>query len=761
MDINNIPIKQNANQVTDPNTQVSAEEFNALVDNAKESVTSMEVLAGKEEVKLSYGKGKGTSSALTFPTATAAGAGMMSPKQAARIADRTATDGMGYVVLDKDKTFAEQVTQENTIYEIRYEFDLGEKPNKILAGCVLKFEGGKLKNGTIEGEDFDILSTNVCLENVKFLGGVVNCKKFKIDWWVSQYGTSIEDNPSYDSSPEINDAVSSGVHNLVFSSERFYYLKDAIRINGYVNLYSDHELKEFDTPYRGTTGHLPSIYSNEIVTMLDYNFSGENDHRTTLTIGHINFFCTKKYSDLSDKEVPIVSIISQSSLWGLSFSANINAVDCPINEDYIFNYTGLLLKTGSGNMTFVKINGYIQKCYCCIRTEAGSGWFTDLTINGDTRGCIGGIFNGGSPVRIFGSHQPEYVYPEVAAANGYFNGSWINLYGFVWDCNITKGSLKTVRVPVLMTKEDFFYNSELGDASVGRPLGALLREHSSLKFRTSDNMLELLRNQGINNITYKLNGTDITNHPDGVLYNSYNLYNNGVMPGITSSHGLSAIYSDLCSFKANKAVRGSLVLDFDVNPNYFEDRENGSLSLLLRHSNQFSVYISDKEGNSIYSHTVTYNDIYYTNRYFECRIPRSTDIVHVSVDFSFDAASGGYTGLPIIFMPMLRPTYPHIARVTKTTRPTVRDSFQRTLPFYDTTIGKPIWWNGSTWIDATGGNPDNITSGAFADKPSSPNIGFAYFCTDRQTAEGATNGIMIYYKGENVWVDALGRVLEQ
>lgn len=168
MKIKDIPIKQNANQVTDPNTQVSAEEFNALVENAKESVTSMEVLAGKEDVKLSYGKGKGTTTVLTFPNATAAVAGMMSPKQAARIADRTASDGMGYVVLDKDKTFAEQVTQENTIYEIRYDFDLGgvTNPDPLPAGCVLKFEGGSLKNGTIKGTNTVLSGVSISVDKM-------------------------------------------------------------------------------------------------------------------------------------------------------------------------------------------------------------------------------------------------------------------------------------------------------------------------------------------------------------------------------------------------------------------------------------------------------------------------------------------------------------------------------------------------------------------------------------------------------------------
>lgn len=50
-------------------------------------------------------------------------------------------------------------------------------------------------------------------------------------------------------------------------------------------------------------------------------------------------------------------------------------------------------------------------------------------------------------------------------------------------------------------------------------------------------------------------------------------------------------------------------------------------------------------------------------------------------------------------------------------------------------------------------------SGNFNNKPSYPDVGFAYFCTDKQTTEGTTNGIMIYHKGDNVWVDALGRVV--
>lgn len=52
-------------------------------------------------------------------------------------------NGMGYLVLEKDKTFASQVTDTNTIYEIRYHFALSANFT-MPSGCVLRFDGGKI-----------------------------------------------------------------------------------------------------------------------------------------------------------------------------------------------------------------------------------------------------------------------------------------------------------------------------------------------------------------------------------------------------------------------------------------------------------------------------------------------------------------------------------------------------------------------------------------------------------------------------------------
>ena len=66
-----------------------------------------------------------------------------------RVYNAQQPNGMGYVILRKNKTFAKQVTLDNTIYEIRYNFDLNGASVTIPSGCVLKFVGGSISNGSL------------------------------------------------------------------------------------------------------------------------------------------------------------------------------------------------------------------------------------------------------------------------------------------------------------------------------------------------------------------------------------------------------------------------------------------------------------------------------------------------------------------------------------------------------------------------------------------------------------------------------------
>lgn len=83
------------------------------------------------------------------------------------------------------------------------------------------------------------------------------------------------------------------------------------------------------------------------------------------------------------------------------------------------------------------------------------------------------------------------------------------------------------------------------------------------------------------------------------------------------------------------------------------------------------------------------------------------------------------------------------------------------FPYYKTDIKKQLWFDGSRFSEYDSAVAGVSRSGVFANKPASSDIyvGFRYFCTDKQTTEGATNGIEIIHKGSDVWVDALGRTV--
>lgn len=140
-----------------------------------------------------------------------------------RFADRNYTqDGMGYVILRKDKTFAEQVTKSNTIYEIRYNFDLNGETVSIPEGCVLKFEGGSFKEGTIQCSN-TILIGNRFLDKSIILKGTFDNDYIYFDWFINEkwnindnrYSTFINDNNSeFSELPSISNINSTILYNL-------------------------------------------------------------------------------------------------------------------------------------------------------------------------------------------------------------------------------------------------------------------------------------------------------------------------------------------------------------------------------------------------------------------------------------------------------------------------------------------------------------------------------------------------------------------
>ena len=51
--------------------------------------------------------------------------------------------------------------------------------------------------------------------------------------------------------------------------------------------------------------------------------------------------------------------------------------------------------------------------------------------------------------------------------------------------------------------------------------------------------------------------------------------------------------------------------------------------------------------------------------------------------------------------------------------------------------------------------------GTYDNRPSTPKVGQMYYCTDKKSSInlGSDNGVTMWYRGNNVWTDALGTVI--
>lgn len=143
----------------------------------------------------------------------------------ANVSNQTAnsTSGkMGYKVLDPTKTFAEQVTAENTIYEIRDVFDLGgtqETPVSVTIpeGSTLKFNGGVIKNCTLVNAYVDAARENIFDTSVNF----TNLKNATVypEWWGAVADGTTDNSDAFAKALSLYKTVSIGRGTYVVTQE--------------------------------------------------------------------------------------------------------------------------------------------------------------------------------------------------------------------------------------------------------------------------------------------------------------------------------------------------------------------------------------------------------------------------------------------------------------------------------------------------------------------------------------------------------------
>ena len=713
--------------------------------------------------------------------------------QVLKLKDRTYdslnASGKGYKILRKNwqsingerknVLTQEMINEPNTVYEIRYDFDLNETEISVKDNCVLKFNGGSVSNGTINGDCFEINATFFKIfSNIKFKGNFAYNNRVYVDWWIS---TPLYKFKNYiDQSSEIQECLDCGAENIVFSAERYYYISKTLVIEGEVNLFSTNEIKHYTGHDRSHRKEPPCIHTKEVITMLDYRFLGALA-KGTITIGHLDFVVETPYTDFRDKDTPVIYIHGSEKtqynlLWGLSFHANVKSDDWAVNLDEVYkeqgvtgagsknipSFTGLKIVSDYVNISYVKIHGYLDHFYKCIVAESTTNkWFTDIEIYADTWGCIGGLFSDGIfPIRIFGSHQVINYVPKSLRDNGYFEGSWINLYGYVWDVSDNASQqMYSVKSPVYIKTLSF--NSHINDsfsdtAPYHREYPAKI--FNCRKFDVAITYMEDIlpnalnkvsamstwRNPMIKNLSFTLNGTSYKNLK---IYNNHVLFGERLIPYTTTTLGLLLqnnfpyiLKTDLSSIVQEDNII-HCVVQFDCNID-LSPRFSAVQSLIVRREypiTNFAVTIGD----------VTYpisGTEYYEQQAVVVTKALRKGLVKITYDIDISKINGNYVQFPIIKVPyycisddkvfetlpiveghpelgltgfcstfnkpvwlsrnngfVLADGYPaKFSRKDDTVKRPALTSSEEGFEYYDTTLKKKILWNGTAWVNMDG-----------------------------------------------------------
>lgn len=746
--------------------------------------------------------------------------------------------GKGYKILRQDivtegRSSSNILTQDmlsdsNTVYEIRYDFDLGGAEITVPKGCTLKFIGGSLSNGTLNGNDTLIeadSSSYIFKDNLK-TGGYFSCECYA-DWFGAYRSGETQ---TIDASLGIQLAIDSAFSNVCFDIG-YYYIENTLILKKLTGLY----LKgKKELPIRASRSDIEVLeHANYCATIwtdknidilkLDIVKTISKSVETSLLIidgGAIDVSKCENYTSTVIK-------LNKSEGYNLypnittSIIGNVKA----LTEDTISN--GILFEDSDKSGSFY--GGYIKSAISGfgfgIKSELslspdGYPYLTNIDMDITIDRCVCGVDlgdTGNSSGHIRGWLQPAQVFTSKDNKDCIIgNLANCNISMFCWDlgngseklkyCNSFAFTIKDANngVPNIFGAalrnlyngkiggNTFYFNRSMLDNFVFPTnlvgYGNNSYPHISLltnvlygkEYSCTPTNCRIL----INELTISsLQITDLTNESSAVIQID-NMSNLGTLRRFilnvpaNVSGGISTFAN--IDITLNLANGESIEKKLDLSEQQSVSNYQIPIIIDLRQVvNNITIQLSGcivKSGNIFISAEATpmYNS--YKHLITNKRANFAQDAIIKYGDTLFSVKDDGNMIIlgRSVYSPMPSGYFETIDKAIEYAK-------ERNLPM-GTPLNIRIMNNGNPaifklcYVDGTKNylvnqNGDTVYStdyykrnGTFSEKPNSTDVsiipaGFQYFCTDKQSEEGSEPGIMIYHKGNNVWVDALGRVI--
>jgi hypothetical protein len=714
----------------------------------------------------------------------------------------------------------------NTVYEIRYDYDLQGQEVTIPEGCILRFEGGSLKNGNLRGNSTDVMASiyTIFSDNLNILGTWI-VKRAYPEWFGAKGDGITDDKDSINKT--INLLYSSGGGEVILNNRN--YLSSQINLKTRVSLI-------------GTTLGKAIITHNGEGEYLVY-IAGDCCRNTIRNIGLYG----------KDKLNTGIYIENDNSL-----PKEADIIFPQYKEFYAYKYVYIEDCALSNFNIGIKINTvyavYINNIHLIANNSGIISSMTDSFIsNGyiEDNSLIGFILSGSnnkiSNLKIIfnGRESTEYtkgVFRIFGARNSLIGIECQDNYKSAFEIAGTQNMLCNC-----LSNTDGYKKLETGEDATDL-------DHKYYGFIIS-NKDNVFINCSVSNYLNK----EITK---GIYYSPYLITTGELLPYYSdldiklNTSTTYSLYRSPVQSTGNVSLFNSLITNFEIedikeNEYLISDKERYIVSSKkLLYTNSFSIYLDILIPNEVQSGIYIFKSNFLniqldklnskisvaggnnnfiggvsvpTSSLFDNRLKVLINISNNRVCtaeiayYDNNSSSYNYTSRDMklsdindnivkstnVYLSNVGLKYYNIIVSNKLTDNSILTFGKNIIAYYNinTIIGinfsnytnnfsiKTDWnYNllpavenfpdgyrmtlrenkkmyssiRNVFYDSNGVKYGTKYSGTFAEKPideQNISIGFAYFCTDKQTSEGSTNGIMIYYKGDNVWVDALGRVV--
>lgn len=704
-----------------------------------------------------------------------------------RVYNAQQPNGMGYKILRKNATFASQVTDTNTIYEIRYDFVLTGNVS-IPANCTLKFVGGSIGGAfQLTCNNTGILAGMVQIFGAELtLSGSYSITEFFPEWFGAKGDGNTDDT---DSIRKALYTVNNHPVSLVFNSYKKY------RVSGSLNY--------FNNSYFSVNAIIRSNAPKALkpddcgILLVDKNESIFKSATISGEICGVNFLCvtTSHTTDASSMfyrcrlsgllfdncrvsqfnsflaggAITSISKITGNYIWAFYFAKTLtvdgNIYRCSLMDSTIKN--NRILGQSDSASDYQNVDNVCFE----FRTYAGSyimGNFVDyfrIIFNPGDIGCNGNINSLGNHYQVF-----RYFYKNIGATDSSSAGS-LNSIGDAF--NWTKEENGQEEILDRYTKDTYVGTD--GVTYIIPTYILLIRNKEHIK------IIDCILEGMLGNIVFIENA--ITSDDTEIKFTC------NVSGVYFSEHSGKIPVARLEGNPTNRNFLLSTTNLFKISlPKYCMDTVN---SLVLPAYQSQGVPTPGNYSKYLVGEKVIYNGSIYELEYLQRSNNSRFDwvkgnalpinVLDANKDIVFNSINAASYDLAFKFTIVFVKATASYNTVTSITIPDELRNIPLTI-YNDGTLDvilSPVIVNGkavvlkpkksivinrpsfTSTITCLANSSEISHSGTFANRPTGTDVyvGYQYFCTDRQTAEGAVDGITLTHKGSDVWVDALGRVV--